>query len=159
MGQEVILSGNELSDVRDGLFLINRLNTDDFDHAVVFDSGNVLKIVEGNTSMIYHLPDNVPLQTPTLDEYLQQRKEDGEFNPQFSFEWECSDIENARNRLLSIYQREEEYNWLFNNCEHFAYEVITGKKKSPQLRGGMIAAGFLAIAAASSLFSSGSSRA
>ena len=159
MGKEVILSGDELSDVRDGLFLINRLNTDDFDHAVVFDSGNVLDIVEGSDSMIYHLPNNVPLQTPTLDYYLQQRREDGDFNPQFSFEWECSDIKNARNRLLNIYQQKEEYNWLFNNCEHFAYEVITGQKKSPQLRGAMIEAGVLAIAAASSLLSSENRRA
>lgn len=163
MGQEVILSGDQLSLVPQGLFLINRLDTDDVDHAVVFDSGNVLEIEEaGNNSMIYHLPKNALLQTPTLDYYLQQRREQGDFNPQFSFQGKCVDkvdIQAVKSRLIKISQREEEYNWLFNNCEHFAYEVMTGKKKSPQLRAGMAVAGLLAIVSASSLLSSGNRRA
>ena len=159
MGQQVILSGNDLYDVKNGLFLIHRLSKDDFDHALVFDSGNVLGFGQGNDSMIYHLPNNELLQTPTLDYYLQQRRKEGDFNPQFSFEGECVDIQAAKSRLIKINQREEEYNWLFNNCEHFAREVTKGEKTSPTVRGGMIAAGFLAIAAASSLLSSGNRRA
>ena len=165
MGQEVILSGDQLSRVPPGLYLINRSNTDDFAHALVFDSGNVLetKIEEiGNKSVIYHLPNNKPLQSPTLEEYLQKRREQSDFNPQFSFQGKCEDkvdIQAAKSRLIKIHQRKEEYNWLFNNCEHFAYEVMTGKKKSPQLRAGMAVAGLLAIVSASSLLGSGNRRA
>ncbi|MDJ0578544.1 hypothetical protein [Crocosphaera sp.] len=165
MGQEVILSGDQLSLVPPGLFLINRLDTDDVDHAVVFDSGNVLEIkIEeiGNKSVIYHLPKNKTLHSPTLEEYLKKRREQGDCNPQFSFQGKCVDqvgIQAAKSRLIKIHQRKEEYNWLFNNCEHFAYEVMTGKKKSPQLRSGMAVAGLLAIVSASSLLSSGNRRA
>ncbi len=71
--------------------------------------------------MIYHLPNKKTFQTLTLDEYLQQRREDSDFNPQFSFEGECVEIEAARNRLININQGEQKYNSVLNNCEDFAH--------------------------------------
>ena len=56
MTQQVILKDRELFDVRDGLFLITRLDPDNWNHAMVFDSGNVLGFREADKFMLYHLP-------------------------------------------------------------------------------------------------------
>lgn len=150
MTQQVILKGRELYDVRDGLFLITRLDPDNWNHAMVFDSGNVLGFREADKFMLYHLPNKeAGLKTPTLKEYLDDRRKRGDPQPRFSFDLECLDIENARNRLLKVYRRNEQYHELFNNCEHFAYEIITGEKQSPQLRDHLITAGVIAVIQAS----------
>ncbi len=45
------------------------------------------------------------------------------------------DQQAARVRLQNVLARGEAYRVLFNNCEHMAYFVIDGERKSPQVHG------------------------
>lgn len=52
-----------------------------------------------------------------------------------------------------VAQRRASYDLIFNNCEHFANEVITGEASSNQVRNGLgIAAGLVALFFAPRLF-------
>jgi hypothetical protein len=137
------------------LFLLNvvalSINPIEVDHAILLDIKDTLKLhgdigrtgKEVDDCMVYHFTGD-GLQFCTLRDYCNDYYDNKNTHPVFSVDGICSDTSAARERLLKY--AETSYSTLSSNCEHFAYDVLTGKKRSPQLFAALMGAAPVAVA-------------
>lgn len=137
------------------LFLLNvvtsSINPTEVDHAILLDIKDTLELhglmrksgMEVDNSMVYHFSKD-GFKGCTLREYCRDYYNKHNRHPVFSVDGICSDTSAARERLLKY--TNASYDKLSSNCEHFAYDVLTGKKRSPQLVGALMSAAVVAVA-------------
>ena len=127
-----------LDDLPRGLYLVEESSSGLFDHSFILDIGNT----SGQFSeaeyhdrqgqpkpSILHMAREIGLCGITAEEYAEQ-------GGSWEILGQISNIQAAVQRIIDYAnQNGPYYEWLTNNCEHFANYVATGEKKSPQLRG------------------------
>jgi hypothetical protein len=137
------------------LFLLDvvasSINPIEVDHAILLDIKDTLELhgdirkseKEVDNSMVYHFTKD-GLQFCTLREYCRDYYNNHNRYPVFSVDGICSDTSAARERLLKY--TNASYGTLSSNCEHFAYDVLTGKKRSRQVVAALMGAAVVAVA-------------
>jgi hypothetical protein len=99
----------------------------DWGHSAILDIGNVTGRSPYGGVCVIHMS-NQGLETAPLENYLDD-------HPRTDAIMQIKDTAKADNRIDKfVKEYGSEYDPFFNNCEHFAYYVATGEKKSPTKR-------------------------